>query len=250
MIEEKKYLLDSPNYMISYFLDNEVRPHIVLTPGGAYHHCSKREGKPVADVFLKAGYNVTIVEYRETTDFYPYPGKCLADAFNNLRSDKRVSKLIGMGFSAGGHLMLDVSLHHEEYHTSKPDYLILGYPVVTTKKKYWHGLSFELLLGDKFNDEALLKHLSLEREVTKAAPELFLWNTVTDESVNAKNSILLLEAYYKNKVNVEYHLYQKGPHGIALANKASSGGEAKYIVPVAQNWPKLAINWLNDKLNK
>ncbi len=248
MIEIKNNLFDTPNYYTSYFIDDKPRPHIIITPGGAYVHCSKREGKPVGDVFFKAGYNFTIIEYRETLDFYPFPQKCVAKVINELRKDKRVSYLIGLGFSAGGHLILDVALHYKKYETSKLDLLMLSYPVVTSNEKYSHVFSLKSLLGDKYDDKKLLEFLSLEKQITKDAPELFIWNTITDEAVNPYNSLKLVEAYYENGVNVEYHLYQKGCHGIALANEESSGGEEKYIVPIAQNWTKLAINWLNEKL--
>ncbi len=39
------------------------------------------------------------------------------------------------------------------------------------------------------------------------------------------NSFLLIDAYKKANVNLEYHLYPMGGHGLSLANSKSSGGD-------------------------
>lgn len=39
------------------------RPGILILPGGGYRKCSEREADPVAYVYLKAGFQVFILEY-------------------------------------------------------------------------------------------------------------------------------------------------------------------------------------------
>ncbi len=248
MIKEKRYILDTKNYYDIYFIDDEPRDLVLIAPGGAYNHTSLREGKPVADFYLKNGFNAAVVKYRESLDVYPKPGMYYATAIKELRKDKRVKKIIGLGFSAGGHLVLEETIHYKEYDNARVDLLILCYPVVTSNKKYAHIDSFKFLLNERYNDEALLKKLSLEDEITVDIPDTFLWNTYTDEAVNVMNSILLVEAYNKVGANIEYHMYSKGGHGLSMGNKKTSGNDDKYIVKLVTTWPKLSLNWLKEKL--
>ena len=244
----KHYLLNTSNYYETFFIDEKTRPIIVIAPGGAYRYTSEREAEPIAKVFNKGGYHALILHYRETLDTYPFTGKLVYETLKEIKLDKRVSKIVLLGFSAGGHLMCEYSLHYKDYGNIKPDLLMLSYPVITSDERYSHKFSFETLLGDKYNDLKIRKYVSLENAVTADAPDLFLWGTYTDEAVNVMNSFLLVNAYYKNHLNCEYHMYSKGGHGLALGNKKTSNGEAKNIEPLVTTWTKLALNWLDSKL--
>ncbi len=244
----RNYLLNSKNYYDTFFIDDKTRPIIVIAPGGAYCYTSVREADPVGAVFNKAGYHTAILHYRETLDLYPYPGKLVYETLKELKRDSHVSKIIVLGFSAGGHLMCEYTMHYKDYGDIKPDLLMLAYPVITSDEAYSHKLSFETLLGDKYNDINIRKYVSLEHEVLADAPDLFLWGTYTDASVNVMNSLLLINEYYKNNLNCEYHMYSKGKHGLALGNALTSAGDPSNIEPLIESWPTLAINWLNSKL--
>lgn len=248
---EKNYICNTENYYTSYFIDEQTRPTIVVSAGGGYQYTSPRESKPVADVFNAFGYHVVVVNYRETkTEPYPMPSKYLAYVLNTVKKDARVSKIIGMGFSAGGHNMLEVALHHNQYDGDVcPDLLILGYPVVTSHERYWHEGSFRNLLLDQFDDQKLRSYLSLEKQVSHDAPDLFLWGTITDESVDVMNSLLLVEAYHKLGLNVEYHLFPMGGHGLSVCNESSGEGNPEKINPYIAKWTMLADGWIRKKLN-
>ena len=243
---DKKYILNTKNYYRELYIDDKKRPVVVIAPGGAYKYTSERESLPVARFYNANGFHAVVVNYRETIeDKYPLPQKYLAEVLKIVKADKRCSKIIGLGFSAGGHCILDVSLHD---YGIKPDLLMLAYPVITSDEAYSHKLSFETLLGDKYNDINIRKYVSLEHEVLADAPDLFLWGTYTDASVNVMNSLLLINEYYKNNLNCEYHMYSKGKHGLALGNALTSAGDPSNIEPLIESWPTLAINWLNSKL--
>lgn len=251
-IMEQQYILNTKNYYTSYFIDDEPRPTVVISPGGGYAYTSARESAPVARVFNGYGYHAVVVNYRETPeDTYPLPAKYLAEAILQLRRNPRVSEIIGLGFSAGGHNLLEVSLHTEDYGIqAKPDLLMLGYPVITADERYWHQGSFKNLLGDKFEDSSLRRHLSLETQVTATAPDLFLWGTFTDESVSVMNSLLLVEAYKKVNLSVEYHLFPMGGHGLSVANAESAEGNPEKLNPYVAKWTELAADWLDKKIKK
>ena len=238
---------DTDNYYREYFIDNKKRPLIIIAAGGGYKYTSPRESEPIAEFYNEHGYHAVIVNYRETLDLYPVPAKVLADVINIYNKDEIVSVKLGLGFSAGGHCMLEVALHQDLYKTDL-DYMILGYPVVTSNPNYWHKGSFKNLLGE-LNDENLLNRVSEETQVTEKAPELFLWSTFTDESVPLMNSLLLVEAYRKVNRNCEYHMYPMGGHGLSLANSKSSGGDKNKEIPYVAQWAELSVAWLEGKLN-
>lgn len=249
---EKIFINNTKNYYRTYFLDDEKRDLVIISAGGGYGYTSERESEPVGKCYNAAGYHVVIVNYREdVSELYPLPSKYLAYVINLYRNDARVNKIIGIGFSAGGHNLLEVSLHSNEYEgNSKPDLIILGYPVVTSDPRYYHEGSFKNLLGDGFNDKALMKHLSMELEVNDTAPDLFLWGTVTDDSVDVMNSLLLIEGYHKHNCNVEYHLFPMGPHGLSIATKETMGDKPERDNHYIARWVDLSLEWLKMKLNK
>lgn len=240
-------ILNTDNYYREYFIDDKIRPIIIISAGGGYKYTSPRESEPVARFYNKNGYHAVIVNYRENMDLYPLPQKYLAYVINKYEIDKRVSKIIGLGFSAGGHNILEVALHKDIYN-ARIDLLMLAYPVVTADSKYWHKGSYENLIGDLSNKE-LLKRLSLENEVSDNSPDLFLWGTITDESVHVMNSLLLVEAYKKHNCNIEYHLFPMGGHGLSLANSETSCNDKNKEIPTVSKWKELSLDWLKLKLN-
>lgn len=249
---ERKFILNTKNYYRTYFIDELKRPTILITPGGAYQYTSPRESEPVAEAFLKKGYHVVIVNYRETLeDGYPLLGQYVAEVIQILRLDSRVGKIIGLGFSAGGHCILEVCLHHKDYQIDPLDYLMLAYPVVSSDLEIAHKESFHSLLKEKENDASLRNYLSLEKEVTKEnAVDLFLWGTITDSSVSVLNSLRLIEAYYAVGGNVEYHLFPFGGHGLSVANPMSSEGDSSKESPYIARWVDLASSWIEEKLKQ
>ncbi len=218
----------------------------MISAGGGYKYTSPRESEPVAEFYNNNGYHVIIVNYRETLDLYPVPQNMLAYVIKKFENDKRVNKIIGLGFSAGGHNILEVALHKDIYN-ARIDLLMLAYPVVTANNLYWHKGSYKNLIGD-LNNKELLDRLSLENEVNENAPDLFLWGTITDESVHVMNSLLLVEAYKKYNLNIEYHLFPMGGHGLSLANEKTSGGDKSKEIAYVAKWASLSLDWLNLKL--
>ena len=51
-------------YVISYMHeDGQIRPAMIVVPGGAYRQVSSSEGDIVARTFYRAGYNVLVLTY-------------------------------------------------------------------------------------------------------------------------------------------------------------------------------------------
>ncbi len=97
-----------------------------------------------------------------------------------------------MGFSAGGHLTSTVGTHFDagkpdaadpiDRASSRPDFLILGYPVVSFDPAIAHMGSRRNLLGEN-PDPKLVEDLSNELRVTPQTPPTFLFHTNADTGV-------------------------------------------------------------------
>ena len=98
---------------------------------------------------------------------------------------------------------------------SRPDFLVLAYPVITLTDPEAHGGSRKYLLGDD-PDPALVQSLSAETQVTKDTPPTFLFTTSADTVVPAENSIAFYLALHKAGVPAELHVFENGPHGVGL----------------------------------
>lgn len=130
-----------------------------------------------------------------------------------------------MGFSAGGHLAGCVSVHFEEEEdpkddidreSSRPDFQILCYPVVTTDMAFAHAGSIISLLGKDLENEKLAEYYSIEKQVTANTPPAFIFHTASDEEVPVENSLAYAKSLAAHKIPVELHVYPFGDHGLAF----------------------------------
>ena len=126
-----------------------------------------------------------------------------------------------MGFSAGGHLASTAGTRFDrgtadapdpiERVSSRPDFLILGYPVISFDPAIAH--------------------------VTADTPPTFLFHTTADGSVPVENSVRFYMALRKATVPAEMHIFENGPHGVGLSLED----------PVLSAWPSLLANWLRSR---
>lgn len=241
----KKYFIDSKNYFELELIDEKKRGIIIIAPGGGYSHTSIREGLPVAKAFQKLGYHTAIIYYREEKNLFPKPQLEVAELVLYLKGLAQVDekKIIGCGFSAGGHLIL--SAQFLEYTSFSG--LITGYPVVSSDVAIAHMGSFDALLGSNAMDQDMRDLVSIEQQVNSSPPDLFLWTTQTDQAVPMENSLRLLEAYQKVGGNCEFHLYPMGQHGLSLATEETSGGDSSKVIAHVQGWFELVARWLKLK---
>ena len=116
---------------------------------------------------------------------------------------------------------------------NRPDFTILGYPVISLTESWTHQGSKTNLLGNN-PDPALAKSLSGENAVTKDVPPTFIFQTNADTVVPAENSVYYYLALRKANVPAEMHIFENGPHGVGLANDDAALSE----------WSTLMANWL------
>ncbi len=234
---------------------------VVVCPGGGYGMLAMdHEGKQVAEWLNSLGVSAFVLKYR-LGPRYHHPAM-LQDAGRAIRTVRALGPRWGvdphriaiLGFSAGGHLASTAGTHFDagktdsedpvERVSSRPDRMILVYPVIALATPYGHTGSKKNLLGDDPSAD-LVRSLSNETQVTAATPPTFIAHTNADTGVPAENSILFVLALRTAKVPVEFHLFEKGQHGLGLGHGASQFGIRPN--PAFQEWPKLCAIWLKGQ---
>ena len=213
---------------------------------------SNHEGRQVANWFNALGVTAFVLKYR-LGPRYHHPVE-LEDAQRAIRivrsraADFEVSPdRIGiLGFSAGGHLASTAGTHFDDGNvsaadpidrvSSRPDFMILAYPVISFVAPYSHRGSATNLLGENA-DPKLLAELSSELHVTPQTPPTFLFSTDADTLVPSENSVAFYLALRKAGVPAEMHIFEKGPHGVGLDLGDPALGE----------WPALLANWMRSR---
>lgn len=237
----------------------ERRPLILILPGGGYHFLSARESEPIALRFMAMGYHTAILRYSIAPARFPVSLKETALAVSHLYEHAEEyqideSYIFVMGFSAGGHLAASYGAYWNSprlsqmtgcrTETLRPAGLLLCYPVISSDPAIRHEGSIRELLGDDWQNARLLEKVSIEKQVHPQMPPAFLWNTMQDETVPPENSLVLVQAYMKHKIPIEYHLYEKGGHGLSLASDLTDNMQRQCIEESCQNWIYLAEKWL------
>ena len=230
---------------------------IVICPGGGYGGLAAHEGEGYAKFLADNGVAGFVLKYRLGSKGYRHP-VMLGDASRAIRLVRAKAdewkidpKRIGvMGSSAGGHLASTAVTHFDagkpdaadaiDRQSSRPDFGVLCYAVISMEDGVTHGGSKKNLLGDK-PDPALVELLSNEKQVTRETPPCFVWSTGEDKAVPVMNSLQFVMALEKAGVPYDFHVYRKGGHGIGLS-EGKNGAPAGEVHP----WGKDLLFWLQQ----
>jgi acetyl esterase/lipase len=244
---------DKPALTVFLPAENPTKTGVVVAPGGGYQHLAmEKEGFAVARWLNEHGVAAFVLKYR-LGPTYHHPVE-LGDAQRAIRMVRANAAEYGVaedhvgmwGFSAGGHLTATAGTHFDtgnadatdgiEKKGSRPDFLILAYPVITLADPSAHSGSRKFLLGDT-PDPTLVQSLSAETQVTPQTPPTFLFSTTDDKTVPVANSVLFYQALVKAGVPAEMHIFQHGAHGAGLAPTN----------PQLSVWPDLLIKWMRER---
>jgi len=227
---------------------------IVVCPGGGYGGLASHEGPDYALFLNQQGITAFVLQYRLGSHGYRHP-RMLEDAQRAIRTVRAratdwkvdLNRIGIMGSSAGGHLASTALTHFDsgksgaadsiDRQSSRPSLGILCYPVITMGTNTHQG-SKNNLLGKEPSAE-LVELLSNEKQVTKDTPPCFIWHTWEDKGVKVENSLEFAAALQRNGVPFDLHVYQKGRHGIGLADK-----------PPFENvhpWGRDLVFWLKEQ---
>lgn len=220
---------------------------IVICPGGGYGGLvTGAEGHGIAKWLNGHGITGVVLQYRLPRGRSHVP---LFDAQRAIRTvrmhaeewDVNPARVGIMGFSAGGHLAATAGTHFEagdaksdepyKRISSRPDFMVLVYPVITMGKAT-HGGSKKNLLGSDPSPE-LIELFSNEKQITKETPPAFLAHALDDRPVPPVNSRMFYEALQAHKVPSKYLELPSGGHGL-------NG----YKGPMWDAWQKQSLEWL------
>ena len=225
---------------------------VVIFPGGAYAHLAANlEGREVADWFTVRGFRAFVLSYRLSSNGYllPIPLLDARRAIQTVRARARdyeidPNRIVVIGFSAGGHLAALSGTQFVpgnpeaedpiERASSRPDYLVLGYPWIGAISSDTSHLSYCKLFSVMDQCEALRTAYSPDLFVSKDTPPTFWYHTFNDRTVPVEQGLRFYEALVKAGVPAEAHIFANGPHGTGLGKGDAALGQ----------WPGLLETWL------
>lgn len=226
-----------------------VRTGVVFSAGGGYVRVSIGEGGGAETRWLNSlGVTVFVLKYRHKEYGQPAPLQDVLRAIRIVRSRAEefgvAPDRIGVaGGSAGAHVSASAATLWDapegvtntalDAISARPDFAILVYPVVTMAEPHAHGGSRRALLGEN-PSPAVVERWSIERQVRRDMPPVFLVATMADKSVPVENTLHLYQALRDAGVPTEMHVYAAGSHG--------NSRDPQYG-PTAL-WPERAEEWM------
>lgn len=254
---EQGYLTTYARPLHSEEPQNKKRPAMLVIAGGGYQIVSNREKECVALEFLQQGYNCFTLDYSVDPCYYPTQILEAAMAMVYVRETAEqfatdVNHVGVVGFSAGAHLAAMLSsvvenadvkrLLGERALNAQPNAAVLCYGVVSFDKGNTHVGTFDVV--SDFGKVDINKVDPVQLVTRKTAPA-FLWHTADDPTVPCINSVNYALALKNHDVPFELHIFQNGCHGLSLATEESAYN-ADGVNVGAQQWVKLALNWLKN----
>jgi acetyl esterase/lipase len=216
---------------------------VVIFPGGGYYVLAiDLEGTEVCDWLTSKGITCVLLKYRVPNSGMHGDGRrqikpkaplALEDAQRTVglvrsrAAEYRIDphKIGVLGFSAGGHLVTDISTHFgkrlypavdmADNVSCRPDFAVALYP-----GHLW------------ISDERF--ELNPDVPVTRQTPPTFLLQAENDPVDSVNNSLVYYIALKNAGVPVEMHLYAEGKHAFGLR-------PTKF--PITR-WPTLVETWL------
>lgn len=219
---------------------------VIVFPGGGYQEVAiDLEGTEVCDWLTSKGITCVLLKYRVPNSGPHWEDQCkcqvkpkapaaLEDAqrtlglvrFQAARYHIAPNKIGVLGFSAGGHLVTDISTHFDKR----------AYPAVDAADNVSCRPDFAVALYPGHLWISAYKGLKLNPDVpvTRKTPPTFLVQAENDPVDSINNSLVYYIALKNAGVPVEMHLYAEGKHAFGLRR-------TRY--PITR-WPELVETWL------
>jgi acetyl esterase/lipase len=229
--DQRLYFVDNPS-MTPFWPEPAVAngtAAVIFAGGGYVRLAIDNEGYDLARWLAARGVAAFVVKYRMKEYGFPAPLLDGQRAVRLVRQHAQEWKLdphkIGViGFSAGGHLAASVATRFDFVGdkndplaniSARPDFAVLGYPVITLEGESAHAGSRKSLLGEN-PDPVLVHENSLQYQVKVGVPPVFMFHGVADQSVPVANSLMFFNEVLKFNQQSELHLYQSNIHGVGM----------------------------------
>lgn len=217
---------------------------ILVIPGGAYRFLAAGEAFPIAEMYRKAGLAAFVLQYRLLPRYDPLTA-ALADAQRAVRLIRaraqdfnvRADKIAAIGFSAGGHLAANLSLHGDEGASSAPDpvdrqscrvqTVVLMYPALLPPDLAYPRPDRSMA--------ALLSFNGLHRLMEATTPPTFMLVGYDDDRAPYDHCLAYAARLHEKGVRFELHILGRGGHGAAVREERLGA------------WTSLAQDWLQSQ---
>ncbi|HXR78938.1 MAG TPA: alpha/beta hydrolase [Bryobacteraceae bacterium] len=219
---------------------------VVVFPGGGYFALAiDLEGTEVCDWLTSKGITCVLLKYRVPNTGPHWDGQCkcqmnpkapmaLEDAqrtvglarFHAAEYHIDPHKIGVLGFSAGGHLVTDISTHFDKRSYASVD--------AADRESCRPNFAVALYPGHLWLSSYKKFELNPDVAVTRQTPPTFLLQAENDPVDSVNNSLVYYIALKNAGVPVEMHLYAEGKHAFGLR-------PTKF--PITR-WPQLVETWL------
>ena len=219
---------------------------VIVFPGGGYSVLAiDLEGTEVCDSLTSQGITCVLLKYRVPDSGPAYHDDCRCNihpkAPTALEDAQRTVGLVRfhaaewhidphrigvLGFSAGGHLVANISTHFAQRAYAPVD--------AADKVSCRPDLAVAIYPGHMLENTTKEFELNPEIPVTGRTPPTFLLQAENDNVDGVKQSLVYYIALKKAGVPVEMHLYAQGGHAFGLRRTK---------LPVTR-WPQLMETWL------
>jgi acetyl esterase/lipase len=209
---------------------------VLVLPGGGYSILAyDLEGTEVCGWLNSIGVNCVLVKYRVPVQgHYPENLADLEDAQRAMRLTRQHAaewkidphRIGVLGFSAGGHLAVVLSIHAGQTTyaptdaadslDARPDFAVVIYPGYLAQPPE-------------------LTQLTHGVEPDAHTPPTFLVQAQDDDTAHVENALVYFQALKQAKVPAELHIFAQGGHGYGLRPTD---------LPVTR-WPALAETWFH-----
>ncbi|MCD8356427.1 MAG: alpha/beta hydrolase [Clostridia bacterium] len=209
----------------------------------------------------------------DTNARYPVPVLEMMEAIHYVKMHRDelnldISRLFLMGFSAGGHVCASCGVFwnsprltkHLSFEPQQDELkvsgMILGYPLINPcpekklslndPKNPETKLVYEFLFETQTPSQEQMDAVNLTKHVSPMTIPTFIWHSIDDPVVCTADTTRFVLALQENDVNCTYHLFDKGGHGLGLANKIYAHNPDE-VQPDISIWTTLAQNWMESK---
>ena len=253
---------DVPKMFVYPAKDAGLHSAVIVMPGGGYTHLAiEKEGGTEARWLNEHGVTAFVLEYRLGPRYhFPSPMLDGARAVRYVRShaaelDVAKDKIGLWGFSAGGHLAGYLAAVHDngtvgapdpiERVSDRPDFAILSYGRFSLDDTIPRKTNMEGLLGDH-PTQAMLDTVSVVKLVTKNTSPCFIFSTTGDQTVNSMNATAFYDALKQAGVPAELHIFERGGHGVGMAQGLKEQPELAIYPTLLANWMEMH-GWMSQE---
>lgn len=227
---------------------------VLVFPGGGYNKLAiNLEGSEICEWLASIGVTGILLKYRVPASGPHYDKDCHCEkdpikpfalqdaqrAMGLVRSRAREwnidpNKIGVMGFSAGGHLVADVSTNYRKR----------AYPVTDQMDTVNCRPDFGIVMFPGHMTFHTTKPYELNKTlpVDRYTPPMFLLQAGNDNVDTIQHSLVYYIALKKAGVPTEYHIYAEGGHAFGLKESAQKIPDWEKL-PIA-DWEKLVERWL------